>query len=136
MRIPYARVGAALLVAAGISVTACGTMLGLGDYAVKREVDAGTTIVDAAAADDDALVDVGTRDGVDAGSAADSAADSSACDVDLATQCYACAPTTSLQIVNACTGSTCVPFDDGVRLTNLLGDGALPPVPVKDGSAN
>ena len=42
--------------------------------------------------------------------------------------CYACAPATVPEFENACSGATCVPFDD-TRLTKLLPDGGLPPLP-------
>ena len=48
---------------------------------------------------------------------------------DAGVACYACTPTTTQEIENACTGSTCVPFDDATRLTNLTADGGLPPLP-------
>ncbi|XXX77818.1 hypothetical protein WMF30_03460 [Sorangium sp. So ce134] len=41
--------------------------------------------------------------------------------------CYRCAPTTSEQLLNACTDAACRPFDNA-RLTNLR-DGGLPPLP-------
>jgi hypothetical protein len=52
-----------------------------------------------------------------------------ACAGDANNSCYACPPTTSTQFRNACTNATCVPFDDQTRLTHLLPDGALPPLP-------
>ncbi|HVW24868.1 MAG TPA: hypothetical protein VHC69_05830 [Polyangiaceae bacterium] len=51
------------------------------------------------------------------------------CGAGSAGQCYRCTPTTPAQIVNACTTSTCVPFDDATRLAHLLPDGGLPPLP-------
>ncbi len=51
----------------------------------------------------------------------------SSCDVDLATTCYPCSATTDQQLLNACTNG-CVPFDKK-RITNVLADGGLPPVP-------
>lgn len=47
--------------------------------------------------------------------------------------CYACTPTSTQQIENACTGSVCVPFDDATRLANLTADGGLPPLPPPTG---
>jgi hypothetical protein len=38
-------------------------------------------------------------------------------------------PTTDPELLNACTNSQCVPFDDTVRVPRLAADGALPPVP-------
>ena len=43
--------------------------------------------------------------------------------------CYRCSPKTSVQFLNACTRSRCVPFDDHARLTNLTASGELPPLP-------
>jgi hypothetical protein len=42
--------------------------------------------------------------------------------------CYSCAPTDSATLENACTSSSCVPFDRK-RLTLLGADGKLPPLP-------
>jgi hypothetical protein len=42
--------------------------------------------------------------------------------------CYACAPKTNEQFLNACTDSQCAPFDRK-RLTHLRPDGGLPPLP-------
>ncbi len=42
--------------------------------------------------------------------------------------CYACAPKTTEQFLNACTSSQCEPFDRA-RLTHLRPDGGLPPLP-------
>jgi hypothetical protein len=44
-------------------------------------------------------------------------------------ECYPCKPATDPQFLNACTDSTCVPFDDKARVSKLPLDGALPPVP-------
>jgi hypothetical protein len=66
-----------------------------------------------------------SKPGADAGPGADTGA----CVVDPAVGCYPCAPTTSEQVTNACTSSTCVPFDDTTRLTKLLPGGSLPPLP-------
>jgi hypothetical protein len=134
--------GAALLAivagASAIAATACNAILGLGDYAVGR-VDAGMNTgadasgVDASSGDPDSAVIFAP----DASTATDAQAapDAPNCDADPRVHCYACAPTTSAQFANACTNSTCVPFDD-TRLTNLLLDGALPPVPWKDASSD
>ena len=52
------------------------------------------------------------------------------CNVNLAAgQCYPCKPSSDPQYLNACTDSTCVPFDDKARVTKLPLDGALPQVP-------
>jgi hypothetical protein len=42
--------------------------------------------------------------------------------------CWACAPESRLEFLNACTNATCVPFDQA-RVTKLSPDGTLPPVP-------
>ena len=42
--------------------------------------------------------------------------------------CWACAPTTDLQYLNHCTGSSCSHFDN-TRATRLQPDGGLPPLP-------
>jgi hypothetical protein len=43
--------------------------------------------------------------------------------------CYACPPTTPTQFLNQCTTAACAPFDNRARLTRLLADGGLPPLP-------
>lgn len=43
--------------------------------------------------------------------------------------CYACPPSTSAEIINRCTASTCARFDNRARLTRLLADGGVPPLP-------
>jgi hypothetical protein len=42
--------------------------------------------------------------------------------------CFSC-PSTSAQIINRCTGASCARFDNSMRLTRLLPDGGLPPLP-------
>ena len=42
--------------------------------------------------------------------------------------CFACPPKTGNQILNACTGSQCSPFDNVARLP-LYNNGTLPPLP-------
>jgi hypothetical protein len=42
--------------------------------------------------------------------------------------CYACKPKTTDEFLNACTDAKCQPFDKK-RLTHLLPDGGLPPLP-------
>ena len=42
--------------------------------------------------------------------------------------CFACAPETRVEFLNACTNATCVPFDKA-RVTKLPPGGSLPPVP-------
>jgi hypothetical protein len=46
--------------------------------------------------------------------------------------CYACLPSTDTQYGSACTDAKCRPFDNRSRLTNLLSDGGLAPLPGKD----
>ncbi len=141
---------AAVLALAGGSV-ACNAILGLGNYVVGSTSDAGADSGipgDGQASDqpdssvtspDDASVPPDGTLATDAASDGPASSDAPNCDADPLTftdpmQCYACTPTTSAQFANACTNSTCVPFDD-TRLTNLLPDGALPPVPPKDASS-
>lgn len=68
----------------------------------------------------------------DGGPLGDGSAGSCA-DVDLTQTCYACTPQTNAQFLNSCSSSDCVPFDDKTRVTMLLPDGGLPPVPKSDG---
>lgn len=39
------------------------------------------------------------------------------------------AAATNVQILNACTDSSCKPFDNKARCTNLTADGGRPPIP-------
>src|SRR5437764_12874762 len=46
-------------------------------------------------------------------------------------QCYPappCTATSDPELLNACTGAQCVPFDDKARIPSLPKDGGLPPV--------
>lgn len=43
--------------------------------------------------------------------------------------CVPCASTVVPDLTNKCTDATCVPFDNGLRLSNLDGNGALKPLP-------
>ncbi len=124
-----------LSAAAGASV-ACSTLLGLGEFSVQSDASgqdsAPYTDVDAhrgsPTVSDGAVV---TRETSVAASA------DGDCDVDPRVGCYPCAATTQVQFLNACTSARCVAFDD-TRLTNLLPDGALPPLPIvtaSDGGA-
>ena len=42
--------------------------------------------------------------------------------------CYACAPQTGEEILNAC-GDGCIPFDNRARVPKLSADGGVPPLP-------
>ncbi|HEX7666987.1 MAG TPA: hypothetical protein VF407_20800 [Polyangiaceae bacterium] len=96
-------IGAAIAVAAlGGGMLACNAILGLGDYQV---VDGGVLPGQ----------DGGPNPGGDCGVAS---ADG---------PCYACDPSTDIEFLNACTDSTCVPFDDKTRIPNF--DASLPDIP-------
>jgi hypothetical protein len=43
--------------------------------------------------------------------------------------CFSCKPEMPLEFENACTSAECAAFDDKTRLTKLLPDGKLPPLP-------
>lgn len=43
--------------------------------------------------------------------------------------CYACAPSSTAQFLNRCTGASCSPFNNSARLPLLRADGGLPPLP-------
>lgn len=128
------RVAAFLLMAAW-SAAACSTALGLSDY-VFRPSESEGGVTDARASGDGPEGSASNGDGATgkAEAAADASEDVTSCDVDLASQCYPCAPQLNAQFLNACTSSACVPFDDGTRVTHLLPDGALPPLPSDSGS--
>jgi len=89
-----------LLVFGLLTATGCNSVLGLGDYEVGK----------------------GAGQGGSGGSAG--------CEWDPDSgACYPCAPANDRQYLNACTESTCEPFDDKVRVTNLPSDGTLPSIP-------
>ncbi|MDB5218797.1 MAG: hypothetical protein JWO86_6724 [Myxococcaceae bacterium] len=97
------------LVALATIVLACNSILGLTDFVVTP---------DPADATDEQTV---TGDG-------GTCPDSGISDADLAAVCYPCNPLITEQLLNACTGAQCVPFDRA-RLTKLLPDGGLPGLP-------
>lgn len=68
----------------------------------------------------DAASDVGTD------AVADSATDAATCVSDGG---CVCAPSTSAEITNRCTGASCAPFNNAARLPRLLPDGGRPPLP-------
>lgn len=155
---------AAGIAAVAVSVVACTTAIGLSGYTFGRDgadggppdassatLPDGTEPRDASAGDADAGGSGGeasaggagaggsdaSAGGADAGGSdagASDAADATSCSVDLATRCYPCAPATQPQFLNACTSAACVPFDD-TRVTLLLPDGGLPPLPMQDEDA-
>ena len=90
-------------------IAACNGLLGLGDFAVTPDPA-------------DATLDQSTSGGDGA------CADGETSDADLAAVCYPCNPLTTEQLLNACTGAQCIPFDRA-RLTKLLPDGGLPALP-------
>jgi hypothetical protein len=126
---------AALLLLIAGSSSACDTVLGLSQYTFRGDASASespdaSTMAEASAPGPDAAADVETVDAQ--APATDAAQDATTCDVDLTSQCYPCAPKITAQFLNACTKATCVPFDDGTRVTRLLVDGGLPPLPTND----
>ncbi len=88
--------------AVGALCAGCNSILGLGNFSVSPDAGSGITKPDSVAR----------------------CADSNA-----GGQCYACAPQTNTQYLNACTEASCVPFDDTKRVKNLPLDGNLPLVP-------
>jgi hypothetical protein len=99
------------LVALATIVLACNSILGLSDFAVTPDVA-------------DATDEQTRMPGDDSGTCADGETS----DADLAVVCYPCNPLTTEQLLNACTGAQCIPFDRA-RLTKLLPDGGLPSLP-------
>jgi hypothetical protein len=134
------RVAAFLLIAAW-SVAACSTALGLSDYVFRPSESEGGAL-DAQASSDGPVGSTAHGDGATGraeaavGAASDASEDGTSCDVNLASQCYPCAPQLNAQFLNACTSSACVPFDDRTRVTHLLPDGALPPLPASDSGSD
>jgi hypothetical protein len=98
------------LVALATIVLACNSILGLGDFAVTPDPADATDEQVAAAGDGGTCPDSGVSN------------------VDLTAVCYPCNPLTTDQLLNACTGAQCIPFDRA-RLTKLLPDGKLPELP-------
>jgi hypothetical protein len=119
---------------AGGALSACTTLLGLGDYAVRlggADATSDVAVEGASAGGPDALADAASPEATQ-----EATHDAVVCDGDLTKQCYPCAPATQPQFLNACTSASCVAFDDTKRLNNLLPDGALPPLPSRgDGGA-
>lgn len=112
-------IGVALVLALAIVSAACS----LGD--VRR---------DACTTDDQCAAAFGVGSACGPGGYCTDPTESAGCQgtSDAGLACYACAPTSTPQFESACTGSTCVPFDD-TRLTNLTADGGLPPLPTDGG---
>ncbi len=82
--------------------------------------DVSDASVDASVPVDGAVPDVTADGGADASSDVNCVGDGG---------CWACAPTTSAEIINRCTASSCARFDNRARLPRLLPDGGLPPLP-------
>lgn len=72
----------------------------------------------------------GTGGATSTGTTSSSTSSGGSCD---AGGCYSCPPTTSDEILNACTDAGCKSFDNGKRLQHLTADGGLPPLPKPDG---
>ena len=96
-------IGFAIAAGALGGALACNALLGLGDYSIT---DGGIGPGGDGAPGD---CDASTADGA----------------------CYPCVPVTNDQLENACTDSTCLPFDDNARIPGFTG--TLPPVPDGDG---
>lgn len=97
-------IGFAIAAGALGGALACNALLGLGDYSIG---DGGST------------GDGGGGDGSPAN-----------CDPSATIEdggCFACTPVTNDQLENACTDSTCLPFDDKARIPGFTG--TLPAVP-------
>ena len=94
-------IGAAIAVAALGGTLACNAILGLGDYQV---------------------VDGGVLPGGDGGP---TSGDCGVASPDAA--CFACEPTQDVEFLNACTDSTCVPYDDYANIPGF--NGTLPDIP-------
>ena len=88
----------------------CNAVFGIGDFHVGE----GDAVGDAA---------------IEAASEAGEAAPSCSMYDAAGGRCFPCAPTLDPEFLNACTGAQCVPFDDTTRVSGVLADGGLPPVP-------
>jgi hypothetical protein len=122
------RARAAGIAAVAVLVVGCSTAIGLSDYTFRAD-GADTGAPDTSSA---TLPDRMEPPDAPPGDAGAGGADAASCSVDLATQCYPCAPVTQPQFLNTCTSAACVPFDD-TRVTLLLPDGDLPPLPSQTG---
>ena len=109
-RAPRLRLGLLLVVAGGAAV-ACNSLLGLGDFDVTEPAEGGKAETSEPEMD-----------------ATTGCADGQTSDVDLKVECYPCNPLTNDEVLNACTGAQCISFDNK-RITTLLPDGKLPPLP-------
>jgi hypothetical protein len=124
---------AALGLTVGSVAAACTTALGLSDYVFRTtESEGGAQPAGARMEASGGSGEGETGTPARAEASTDASGDVTNCDVDLGSQCYPCAPAGAIQFLNACTSATCVPFDDLTRVTRLLPDGALPPLPVQD----
>jgi hypothetical protein len=107
----------------------CTTALGLSDYTFPAtEPEAGSSDDSATSRPDQAAPSPDASSPHDEAGEPHAVADAQTCNVDLTVQCYPCAPSSQAQFLNACTSATCVSFD-ATRLTHLLPDGGLPPLP-------
>ena len=136
---PRARIRTARLAAATAFFTTatagvaagCTTALGLSDYTFPAtEPEAGSADGSATSRPDQAAPPADASSAHAEAGEPHAVADAQTCDVDLTVQCYPCAPSSQAQFLNACTSATCVPFD-ATRLTHLLPDGGLPPLPTR-----
>jgi hypothetical protein len=127
----------ASIVVCGSALFACNALLGLGDFEVEpNQAEAGLRDgapgrVRDAATDTRTVVFADAGAGATPDSTAGEPAEAAPCSAE-AGQCYSCIPTTPIEFLNACTSAACVPFDDATRLTRLLPDGGLPPLPSAD----
>lgn len=93
----------------------------------KARNESGSSIVPSS--DGDSTMNTSQRDG----GWPDSVADDVAVDgCRSSSGCFSCAPSGTIEFLNACTNSECSPFDNRI-LRHLLPDGALPPLPILDG---
>jgi len=127
-RRPKRAASAAFTVWIAGSAMGCNMALGLSGYTFDAVQDGGTPDVRSTKVTGSSAPEGGIDSARETGAdAAASVPDASTCDVDLATQCYSCVPTVTVEFLNACTSAACVPFDD-TRVTHLLPDGGLPPL--------
>jgi hypothetical protein len=127
----------ASILALGSALIACNAILGLGSFEVEpNETEAGLRdgalggVRDAPREARTVVLADGRAETTPDGTA-EGPAEAAPCGTE-AGRCYPCTPTTPIEFLNACTSAACIPFDNATRLTRLLPDGGLPPLPSAD----
>jgi hypothetical protein len=121
------RLSLPLLFTAAIVFAACNPSISTPpDSGPVQPYDAGPTVD--AGPTDAGPIDAGSDAGIDAGT--DAGTDAGECDLAGDGGCYPCAPTTTTQFLNQCSGAQCSGFSNTARIpsNDFLSDGGLPPL--------